>query len=96
MKRFLIGGLIAGMILYVIPGARSGPACIAAGLLATWLMLLLGPCSIVEKVGALMLVSLMAWVAGPRAAWHESLLWHLAGWLAASTTLASYLHPRRE
>jgi hypothetical protein len=59
-------------------------------------MLLLGPRSIVEKVAFALGVSLIAWVAGPRAAYGQSLLWHLLGWLAAGTALAFYLHPKSE
>lgn len=94
--RVLVGGLIAGVILYLVPGVRSGPACVIAGVLAAWLMLQLGPRSIVEKVGAALTAALIAWVAGPRAAYGQSLFWHLAGWTAASAALAFYLHPKSE
>lgn len=94
--RVLVGALIAGVILYIVPGTRSGPACVLAGALAAWLLAVAGPRSIVEKVGMLMAASMIAWLAGPRAARGESLLLHLGGWLAASSALAFYLHPRRE
>ena len=91
--RVLIGGLISGIILYMIPGQHSGPACVVAGVLLTWLLVQLGPRSLVEKLGAVMTVSLLAWIAGPRAASNQSLLWHLLGWGAAGTALTFYLRP---
>ena len=96
MKRFLIGTLIVGVILAFCPGNRSTLACLLAGALSTYLLLLLGPRSIVEKVGALLTVSLIAWVAGPRAARGESLLTHIVGWTVAATALSVYLHPRSD
>lgn len=94
--RVLVGGLIAGVVLYLVPGLRSGPACVLSGMLATLLLLQLGPRSIVEKVGVVMIAALIAWTAGPRAAHGQSLFWHLAGWLGAGTALAFYLHPKSE
>ena len=94
--RILVGGLIAGVILYFIPGLRSGPACVLAGMLSAWLLLLAGPRSVAERVGLLLIVALIAWVAGPRASMGRSLLWYMAGWTAASTALAVYLHPKSE
>ncbi len=91
--RILVGGLIAGIILRLAPGLHSGPACLAAGMLLTWLLLQLGPRSVVEKIGAVMTASLLAWIAGPRAASGQSLLWHLLGWGAAGAALAFYLRP---
>lgn len=96
MKRVVVGALIAGLVLYVCPGNRSTLACLAAGALATFLLLQLGPRSIVEKVGCLLTVALIAWLAGPRAAHGESLLAHCAGWTLAALALAVYLHPRSE
>lgn len=93
--KVLVGGLIAGVILYFVPGQRSGPACLVAGALATWLMLQLGPRSIAEKIGLVMTAALLAWVAGPRAAYGQSLIWHLLGWLAAGSALAYYLRPKQ-
>jgi hypothetical protein len=95
MKVFT-GGLIAGLILYIVPGLHSGPACLIAGMLATLLLLQLGPRSVVEKVGAVMTAALVAWVAGPRAASGQSLVWHLLGWFAAGIALSFYLRPRTE
>ena len=43
-----------------------------------------------------MTVSLLAWVAGPRAASGQSLLRHLLGWGAAGAALAYYLRPKSE
>ena len=94
--RLLIGGLIGGVILYCVPGTRSGPACLIAGFLSTYLLLLVGPRSIVEKVGLLLIVSMISWVAGPRASYGQSLVWHLIGWTAAATALAFYVHPKSE
>jgi hypothetical protein len=94
--RVLIGGLIAGVVLYLVPGLHSGPACLVAGALLTWMLLQLGPRSVVEKLGAVMTVSLIAWIAGPRAASNQSLLWHLLGWLAAGAALSFYLRPKAE
>ena len=94
--RVAIGGLVAGVILYFVPGLHSGPACIVAGVLLTWLLEQLGPRSIVEKIGAVMTVSLIAWIAGPRAASGQSLVWHLLGWGAAGAALAYYLRPKPE
>ena len=92
----VVGGLISGVVLYLVPGQHSGPACLIAGLLLTFLLLQLGPRSLVEKLGAVMTVSLLAWIAGPRAATSQSLLWHLLGWAAAGTALAFYLRPKSE
>jgi len=91
--RVLVGGLIAGVVLYFVPGLRSGPACLVAGGLSALILVLVGPRSVVERVGLLLCVALIAWVAGPRAARGESLLGHLAGWTAASAALAFYLRP---
>ena len=94
--RVVIGGLIAGLILYFVPGLHSSPACLAAGALLTWLLLQRGPRSIVERFGAVMTVSLIAWGAGPRAASGQSFLWHLLGWGAAGAALAYNLRPKSE
>jgi hypothetical protein len=94
--RVLVGGLIAGVILYFVPGLHSGPACVVAGILLACLMLQLGPRSLVEKVGAGLTAALIAWTGGPRAAAGQSLIWHLLGWTAASSALAWYLHPKSE
>ena len=96
MKRVFIGALILGVVLYFLPGLRSGPACLVAGLLSTLLLLQAGPRSLVEKVGILMTLSLVAWVAGPRAARGESLLAHLFGWFMGASALSFYLHPKSE
>ena len=96
MKRFFIGTLIAGL-LFAFFSSRSTGACLAAGALSTYLLLQLGPRSIVEKVGALMTVALIAWLAGPRAAIRaDSLFGYLFCCGVASTALAFYLHPRSE
>jgi hypothetical protein len=94
--RLVVGGLIAGIILKIEPGQHSLLACLVAGALLTFLLLQLGPRSIVEKAGAALAVSVIAWVAGPRAASGQSLLLHLLGWGAAGTALAFYLRPRSE
>jgi hypothetical protein len=94
--KVLVGGLIAGSILYFVPGLHSGPACVIAGALLTFLLLQAGPRSIVEKVGLALTAALIAWIAGPRAAYGQSLPWHLLGWFAAGTALAFYLHPKSE
>ena len=94
--RILIGGLISGIILWLVPGLHSGPACVIAGALLTFLLLQLGPRSVAERMGAVMTVSMIAWVAGPRAAYSQSLLWHLFGWAAAGAALAYYLRPKSE
>ncbi|HXT02517.1 MAG TPA: hypothetical protein VN915_17735 [Elusimicrobiota bacterium] len=94
--RVLVGALIAGVILYLVPGLHSGPACLAAGALLTFLLLQLGPSSVVEKLGATLTVALLAWIAGPRAATGQSLIWHLLGWTIAGSALAFYLRPRTE
>jgi hypothetical protein len=94
--RVLFGGLIAGIVLWITPGFHSGLACLVAGLLLTFLLLQLGPRSSVEKIGAVMTVSLLAWVAGPRAASGQSLLRHLFGWGAAGAALSFYLRPKSE
>jgi hypothetical protein len=94
--RVLVGGFIAGVVLYLVPGLHSGPACLVAGALLTFLLLQLGPSSIVEKLGATLTVALLAWIAGPRAASAQSLLWHLIGWAAAGSALAFYLRPKSE
>jgi len=95
--RVLVGALIAGVILYLVPGLHSGPACLVAGALLTFLLLQLGPSSVVEKLGATMTVALLAWIAGPLAATrHQSLLLHLLGWAVAGSALSFYLRPRSE
>ena len=94
--RVIVGGLIAGVILYFVPGLHSGPACLAAGAIAAWMILQLGPRSMVEKIGFVMSAAALAWVAGPRAAYGQSLSWHLLGWLAAATALAFYFRPKTE
>jgi len=95
MKRVLIGTLIAGIILAFF-SQRSTAACLLAGAFATFLMLQLGPRSIVEKVGALLTAAAIAWLAGPRAATSQSVLAHFIGWTLAATALAVYLHPRAD
>lgn len=96
MKRAAVGTLIAGFVLAVFTD-RSTPACVLAGAFATWMLLQLGPRSVVEKVGVLMCAAAIAWLAGPRAATAgQSFLGHLAVWLIASTALSVYLHPRAE
>ena len=60
----------------------------------TFLLLQLGPRSIVEKIGAVMTVSLLAWIAGPRAASGQSLLWHLLGWAADEKLTYQAMLPR--
>lgn len=94
--RVLIGGLIAGIVLRIAPGLHSLLACLLAGILLAWLLLQLGPRSVVERIAAVMTVSLLAWLAGPRAASGQSLIWHLFGWAAAGTALAYYLRPKSE
>ena len=96
MKRILVGTVIAGVILSICPGNRSGLACLLAGALATLLLLQLGSRSVVEKVGFLLTAAALAWLAGPRAATSQSLFAHFAGWAIAATALAVYLHPRSE
>lgn len=96
MKRVLIGTAILGLILTICPGERSALAYLIAAFFSTQLLLQLGPRSIAEKVGALMTVAVVVWLAGPRAARGESLFLHLAGWLAGGTALSFYLHPRGE
>lgn len=94
--RVLVGAFIAGVILYLVPGLHSGPACLVAGALLTFLLLQLGPSSVVEKLGAALTAALLAWIAGPRAASGQSLLRHLLGWTAAGSALAFYLRPKSE
>lgn len=96
MKRVLVGAVLLGLVLRICPGERSGLACLLGGFLSTLLILQAGPRSIVEKVGILMTVSVVAWVGGPRAARGQSLIAHLLGWLAGGTALAFYLHPKSE
>jgi hypothetical protein len=93
--RVLVGGLIAGIILKIEPGHHSLMACLVAGALLTYLLVLLGPSSVAEKLGVTMLVSLLAWIAGPLAA-SRGLPWHLLGWACAGSALAFYLRPRTE
>ncbi len=95
MKRMLVGTLIAGVPLAFF-SERSTPACLLAGGLATFLMLQLGPRSIVEKVGAVLTAAAIAWLAGPRAAAGQSVIMHFTEWTLAATALAVYLHPRAE
>lgn len=94
--KLLVGGLIAGLILFFVPGLHSGPACVLAGALLAFALIQAGPRSLVEKVGLVMTVSLIAWIAGPRAATGQSLLRHLFGWFLAGSALAYYLHPKSD
>lgn len=94
--RALVGGLIAGVILYFVPGLHSGPACVLTGVLLACLMLQLGPRSLVEKVGAGLTAALIAWLGGPRAAAGQSFVWHMIGWTLASSAVSYYLHPKSE
>jgi hypothetical protein len=94
--RVIGGGLAAGLILYVVPHWRSGPACFAAGILAALLLVQLGARSVVERLAAVLTLALAAWVAGPRAAHHQSLAPHLLGWLLAGSFLSWHLRPRAE
>ena len=93
---FFASGLIAGIVLWLVPGQHSGPACVVAGLLLNFLLLQLGPRSVVERMGAVLTAALLAWGAGPRSAYGQSLLWHLLGWGAAGAALAYYLAPKSE
>jgi len=93
--RVIVGGLIAGIILCVFSGVGLINGRIA-GVVAASLMLQLGPRSIVEKVGAGMTAALVAWAAGPGYGAHVGFLRYMFGWLAASSALAAYLHPRSE
>ena len=94
--RVLVGGLIAGVVLRIVPGLHSGLACLCAGLLLAFLLAQLGPRSVVERMGLVLTASLLAWVAGPRAASGQSLAWHLLGWAAAGAALSFHLRPRSE
>ena len=96
MKRALTGTVIVGLILTLFTD-RSMAACMLTGALSTFLLLQLGARSIAEKIGALLTVAAIAWLAGPRAALpSQSVLVHFAGWTLAATALAVYLHPRSE
>ena len=92
----LVGGIIAGVVLWLVPGLHSLLACLVAGTLTAYLFVQTGPRSLVERLGMGLSVALIAWTAGPRAAFGQSLLWHLVGWTAASAALAYYLRPRAE
>ena len=94
--RVIGGGLAAGLILFFVPGWRSGPACFAAGLLAALLLVQLGARSLVERLAAVLTLALAAWVAGPRAAYGQRLWLHLLGWLIAGGFLSWHLRPRAE
>ena len=96
MKRMLVGTLIAGLTLSLFSD-RSALACLLAGGLSTFLLLQLGPRSIVEKVAALLTAAGIAWLAGPRAALpSQSLAAYVCGWTLAATALSVYLHRRAE
>lgn len=94
--RVLVGGLIVGVILYFVPGLHSSPACLVTGLLASLLISWVGPRSVVEKMGILLTVALIAWIAGPLASRGQSLSLHLLGWTAAAAALAFHTRPRSE
>ncbi len=95
MSRLLVGALICGLLLSPFSD-RSTPSCVLAGLFAAFLLLQLGARSVVEKVGALLTAASIAWLAGPRAPYGQSLFTYLFGWTLAGTALAVYLHPRAE
>ena len=94
--RVLVGGIIVGLILYFVPGLHSLLACLIAGTLTSFFFVQMGPRSVVERLGLGLSIAVIAWVAGPRAALGQSLLWHLAGWTAASAALTYYLRPKSE
>jgi len=94
--KILVGALIAGGILRIAPGQHSLLACFATGALLTVLLQQIGPRSMVERAGFVLMISLIAWAAGPRAASGQNLIWHLFGWLVAGAALAYHLAPKPE
>jgi hypothetical protein len=92
----LVGALLSGGILRIAPGQHSLMACFATGALLTVLLRQIGPRSMVERTGFVLMISLIAWIAGPRAASGQSLVWHLLGWLVAGAAVAYYLAPKPE
>jgi hypothetical protein len=95
IKRVLAGTFIAGLPLAFF-SPRSTLSCLLAGFFATILALQLGPRSVVERAGAVLLAGAIAWLAGPRAAAGQSLLEHLIGWTLAAFALSIWLHPRED
>jgi hypothetical protein len=95
IKRVLAGTFVAGVPLAFF-SPRSTLSCLLAGFLATILALQLGPRSVLERAGAVMVAGAIAWLAGPRAASGQSLLEHLLGWALASLALSVWLHPRED
>jgi hypothetical protein len=95
MQRVFVGTLIVGIVLAIF-SERSFVACMLAGAIATLLVILLGPRSIAEKVGALLMAAAIEWLAGPRAAAGQSLFGFMLVWTIAATALSVYLHPRAE
>jgi hypothetical protein len=94
--RAVIGGLMAGVILYFVPGGHSGPACLIAGILMALLLIQLGPRSHVERIAALETAAVLAWSAGPSAYHPVGLFRYLFGWLLAGSALSFYLRPKSE
>ncbi|MDE2492003.1 MAG: hypothetical protein KGM24_14240 [Elusimicrobia bacterium] len=94
--RTVAAGFLAGVVLYLVPGWHSGPACVAAGIAAAILVRQLGARSAVEKVGAVLTAALIAWFGGPRAGALSRLPRHLFGWFLAAGVLAYALRPRAE
>jgi len=92
--RTFVGGLIAGVILWIFSG--TGGYGLIAGWLTAALLLQAGPRSIAEKVGIAMLTALIAWSAGPGYGAHVGFVRYLFGWFLAASALAYYLHPRTE
>jgi hypothetical protein len=92
--RTFVGGLIAGVILWIFSG--TGGYGLIAGWFTAALMLQLGPRSLAEKVGAAMTAAMIAWAAGPGYGAHVGFVRYLFGWLIASSALAYYLHPKSE
>jgi hypothetical protein len=94
--RTVAAGFLAGVVLYIVPGWHSGPACVAAGIAAAILVRQPGARSAVEKVGAVLTAALLAWFGGPRAGRLTSLPLHLLGWFSAACVLAYALRPRAQ
>lgn len=96
MSRLLVGALIFGLVLTLFVD-RSTVACVLSGLFAAFLVLQLGPRSIVEKTGAVATAAALAWLGGPMAPMRgQSLFTHMVGWTLAGAALSAYLHPRAE
>jgi hypothetical protein len=94
--RTVLGGLLAGAILRFVPGIHNVGSCLITGLLMTYLLLIMGPRSYAERLGALAGIAALAWAAGPSSFRETNIVWYFFGWFLSGTALAFFLRPRTQ